>query len=230
MKTILLWDAPTRLFHWTLVACVAGAMATGLIGGNWMEWHGRLGFVIAGLLAFRLIWGFAGHATARFCQFVRGPGAVIAYLQGRWQGIGHNPIGAFSVLGMLAVLSFQITSGLVANDDIAFVGPYNILVSKELETLMTGLHKKNFWLIALLIAAHFGAIAFYKLVKKDNLITPMLNGQKEVPTETPEPRPAHPVALLIAVAFALTVGWLAAGGIADRLAPPPPTPAATPTW
>ena len=230
MKTITLWDLPTRIFHWTLLACVAGAFATGLTGGGLMDWHGRLGYVVAGLLAFRLVWGLVGATHSRFLTFLPSPSSVIAYLRGRWNGVGHNPLGAFSVFGMLAVLLFQVGTGLFANDDIAFTGPYNILVSKDFETLATSLHKTNVWLIGLLVATHIGAIAFYKLVKKDDLIRPMLDGRKSVPEAVPDPQPGRPAAFVIALAVAAVVGWLAAGGIAKHLAPPPPPPAETPNW
>ena len=230
MKTITVWDLPTRIFHWALLACVAGAFATGLVGGGLMDWHGRLGYAIAGLLAFRLAWGLVGATHSRFLSFFPRPSSVVAYLQGRWNGVGHNPLGAFSVFGMLAVLLFQIATGLISNDDIAFTGPYNILVSKDLETLATSLHKTNVWLIGFLVLTHVGAIAFYKLVKKDDLIRPMLDGRKEVPESVPDPRPGKPAAFVLAAAFACAVGWLAAGGIVKHLAPPPPPPAETPNW
>ena len=230
MKTITLWDLPTRIFHWTLVAAVAGSVATGLIGGGLMEWHGRLGFLVAALLGFRLVWGIAGATHSRFLSFLPWPGSVIDYLKGRWQGVGHNPLGAFSVFGMLAVLGFQIGSGLFANDDIAFKGPYNILVGSNWESLATSLHKDNAWLIGLLVAMHLSAIAFYRFVKKDNLVKPMIDGRKEVPESVPDPRPGRPVALVVALVFAAAVGWLASGEIAKHLAPPPPPPVETPNW
>ncbi|HPR06711.1 MAG TPA: cytochrome b/b6 domain-containing protein, partial [Denitromonas sp.] len=102
--TILIWDLPTRLFHWLLVVCVIGAIISTKIGGNAMLWHGRFGLAIVGLLGFRLAWGVVGSHTARFAQFVRGPATIAAYLRGQWQGIGHNPLGALSVLAMLLVL------------------------------------------------------------------------------------------------------------------------------
>lgn len=230
MKTITLWDLPTRLFHWTLVLAVAGSIATGLVGGGLMAWHGRLGFLVAALLGFRLVWGIVGATHSRFMTFLPWPKTVIDYLKGHWQGVGHNPLGAFSVFAMLGVLAFQVFSGLFANDDIAFKGPYNILVGSELESLATSLHKANAWLIGFLVAMHLSAIAFYRFAKKDNLIKPMVDGLKEVPESLPDPRPGRPAALVAALAVALAVGWLASGGIARHLAPPPPPPADTPNW
>lgn len=230
MKTIALWDLPTRLFHWTLVAAVLGSAATGLIGGNLMVWHGRLGFLVAALLGFRLVWGLAGGTHARFLSFLPWPRQVIDYLKGRWQGVGHNPLGAFSVFGLLAVLAFQVGSGLFSNDDIAFRGPYAVLVSSDMELLATSLHKTNAWLLGFLVAMHLSAIAFYHFIKKDKLIKPMIDGRKEVPDHTPEPRPGKPLALVIALLVAVGFGWLASGGVAQALAPPPPPKVETPNW
>jgi cytochrome b len=113
MQRFRLWDLPTRLFHWA-----AGALRDAVpcftvkIGGNAMVWHGRFGLVVVGLLVFRLVWGFIGSTYARFYQFVRGPRAIIDYLQGRWQGEGHNPLGALSVLAMLGTLLLLVATGL----------------------------------------------------------------------------------------------------------------------
>lgn len=234
MKKVLLWDLPLRVFHWTLAALVVAAVATGLTGGGLMEWHGRAGIGIAALLGFRLAWGFVGPTHARFASFVRGPKSVFAYLRGQWQGLGHNPLGAFSVLGLLAALGAQVASGLFGNDDVAFRGPYNVLIGGDAEILAVYLHKRIFWLLALLVALHLGAIGFYALVKRDNLLKPMLTGRKEIPRDhpaaaTPPRGGGRPAALVAALAVALTLGWVAQGGLLPYLAPPPP-PAETPNW
>ena len=144
MQHVRVWDLPLRLFHWLLAAAVIAAMLTGQVGGNLMVWHGRLGILIAGLLGFRLAWGIVGSTHSRFASFVRGPAAIIAYLRGHWHGLGHNPLGALSVLGLLTVLGLQAGGGLFANDDIAFQGPLYGLVSKDTSDWMTGLHRKGF--------------------------------------------------------------------------------------
>ena len=100
MQRFLLWDLPTRVFHWALAACVVAAVITAKMGGNAMVWHGRIGVAIAGLLAFRVAWGLVGSTHARFAAFVGGPAAIRAYLAGAWRGAGHNPLGALSVLAM----------------------------------------------------------------------------------------------------------------------------------
>ena len=101
MKSVLVWDFPTRLFHWLLVVAIAAAYISGDTGGNWMVWHGRIGILIVGLISFRLVWGVAGSTYARFGTFVRGPATIKAYLAGKWHGLGHNPLGALSALDRL---------------------------------------------------------------------------------------------------------------------------------
>lgn len=223
-RTIKLWDLPTRVFHWCLVLCVAGAFTTGWLGGNAMVWHGRFGIAISGLLAFRVVWGFVGSTYARFTQFVRGPAAIRSYLTGQWHGVGHNPLGAFSVLGMLAALSFQVGTGLFANDDIAFNGPLYDLASKELSDRLAGLHRVDAWLVLSLVGLHLAAIAFYVRIKKDDLVRPMLTGRREAGDEAPDATGGGPAPFVIALA----IGVLAAYGASGGFLPPPPPPSSEP--
>ena len=234
MKTIKLWDAPLRIFHWSLAALVVAAFITGLTGGGLMEWHGRIGAAIAALLGFRLVWGIVGSTYARFTSFIKGPATIVQYLRGNWRGVGHNPLGALSVVGMLGVLALQVLTGLPSYDDIAFRGPYNVLVSQDTELLVIDLHKKIIWLVGLLVVLHLSAIVFYSRVKGENLVRPMIRGTKEVPPADADAvesaRGGGLVALVIALLFALLVGWTALGGPVKYLAPPPPPPAETPNW
>lgn len=229
-RTIRIWDLPVRIFHWALVALVTGVFVTGQIGGNLIVWHGRLGVAICGLLAFRLVWGFVGSTYARFSHFVPGPGRVLAYLRGQWQGVGHNPLGALSVLGLLTVLIFQVVSGLMGNDDIAFEGPLYAAVSKSTSDWLTSLHRQNVWLIGGLVVMHVLAILFYARVKKDNLIKPMITGVKEV--DDPHLKPAQGgglVSFIAALAVAAVTVWGASGGVLPP-PPPPPSPDQIPSW
>lgn len=228
MKKVLVWDIPTRLFHWLLVAAVAGAYFTGENGGNWLVWHERLGILIVGLIAFRLTWGFAGSTYARFATFVRGPAAIKAYLAGQWQGLGHNPLGALSVLGLLALVALQFSTGLFAqNDDTGFAGPFYALVSSNLGNIATDLHHKIFDLLAALIGLHVAAIVYYSRIRKDNLLKPMLTGHKEVSTGE-SARNGTPGALIAALIIAFAAGYAASGAWVEK--PPAPPPAATPAW
>lgn len=220
---IRVWDLPTRIFHWTLVSLVTAAMISGFIGGPAMEWHGRFGIGIAGLLVFRIVWGFAGSTYARFAQFVRGPAEIREYLRGRWKGVGHNPLGALSVLAMLAVLAAQVGTGLAGNDDIAFNGPLYALVSGELSSRLTSLHRLNVWVVLALIALHVAAIGLYAHVRKENLVLPMLRGWKERQDPAEDSLSGGgAIAFLVALAIALAAAWAASG--AWIAAPPPPPP------
>lgn len=224
---IRLWDLPTRLFHWLLAVLVAAAFLTGLTGGNGMVWHGRLGLLILGLLTFRLVWGLVGSTYARFSQFVRGPRTLLAYLRGDWQGIGHNPLGALSVLVLLGLLLLQTLSGLFANDDIAFNGPLQDLVTQRTSDWSTGLHRQAIWVIGTLITLHVAAVLFHTHVHKDDLITPMLTGIKQVTAAGARGATGGGwLALITALAVAMLAIWIAGGG----LLPSPPPIAPIPTW
>ena len=226
-KRIRLWDLPTRLFHWLLVAAVAAAMVSGQLGGGLIDWHGRIGLFIVGLIVFRLVWGLCGSTYARFTQFFPTPAKVRAYLRGEWQGEGHNPLGALSVLGLLGLLTVQVVAGLFANDDIAFVGPLYDLVGQNLSNRLTGLHHLAANLLIALLVLHVAAIAYYGHFKKQKLVKPMITGWKEGEGESA--RGGGLIALLVALAIAAAAVYGASGSWLP--APPPPPPAAeTPSW
>ena len=153
------WDLPLRLFHWLLAALVSAAVVTVKLGGDdWMVWHERCGRAILVLLAFRLAWGFAGSREARFRTFVRGPRAVLASvrdlprrLSNRYRG--HNPLGGWSVLAMLAALITQGVTGLFANDDATFEGPLAGRVSKATSDWSTSIHTTGEWVLYGLVLA-----------------------------------------------------------------------------
>ena len=222
----LLWDLPTRLFHWLLVLAMAAAVVTGQLGGSLIEWHGRLGLLIVGLLAFRIVWGLLGSTYARFAQFAPTLGRVRAYLAGQWHGEGHNPLGALSVLGLLGLLVLQVATGLVANDDIAFRGPLFDLVGNDLSNRLTGLHHLLSNLLIGLVLLHVAAIAFYGHVKKQKLLKPMLTGWKEGKGESANG--GGWLAVIVALLIAAGAVYVASGA---WLPEPPPVPAAeTPDW
>jgi cytochrome b len=183
-RLVKVWDLPTRLFHWLLVACVITSFTSGRIGGNAMRIHELSGFVILGLLFFRLAWGFVGSYTARFVTFIHGPVSVFNYAAGLLRGnspryLGHNPLGGWSIAAMLLALSIQVAAGLFANDDIATQGPLYVKVSKATSDWLTQVHLLNRWVIAILVGVHLSAIAFYLFFKHENLITPMFTGVKQ---------------------------------------------------
>lgn len=192
MTSVRVWDIPVRGFHWLLAFSILGLFITGKLGGNWMEWHKKIGFFVLGLIAFRIVWGFIGSEYARFRNFVYGPATVIDYAKNLFSEkskkyIGHNPMGGLSVFALLAAVGFQAVSGLFANDDIMLEGPYASMVSKALSDQLTKLHKLNSDLILILIGVHLSAIAFYAVFKRENLIEAMMTGEKMVENDVANP-------------------------------------------
>lgn len=225
---IRVWDLPLRLTHWLLVVTVVSAVITGKTGGLWIDWHGRIGLFILGLVTFRLIWGVIGSTHARFTAFIPGPAALRAHLAGRWSGVGHNPLGALAVAALLAAVTAQAVAGLFANDDITFSGPLADLLDKNRSDALTGIHGLLFNLLLVLVALHVAAIGFYVRIKGQNLLLPMITGDKTVPPQLAEPaRGGGTAAFLAALALAgALVAVIGSGTLASWLAP---TPAAVPT-
>jgi cytochrome b len=222
-----LWDLPTRLFHWFLALAVIAASISGQLGGGLMTLHGRIGLAVVGLVVFRLVWGLMGSTYARFVQFLPTPGGIKAYLRGQWQGEGHNPLGALSVLGILGLLAAQVATGLFSNDDIAFRGPLYDLANKTLSNRLTAVHSLMSKLIYLLVALHLGAIAFYAFARKQNLVKPMLTGRKEGTGKSAQGGGMASLVLALALAAMAVFG---ASGKWMPAPPPPPPAAATPDF
>lgn len=246
--SIQVWDLPLRIFHWLLALSVISEVVTGEIGGNLIDWHGRIGVLILGLLVFRIIWGFVGTKHSRFINFFPTPARIGAYFKGQWQGHGHNPLGALSVIALLGVLGTLVGTGLFSNDDIAFYGPLFNLVDKSVSDKLSGLHALIFNLLAGLVILHIAAIVFYVRVKKHNLVVPMLTGKKvvpkelAVPAEQSVPTTDHASSVLSfgigirRLLVALTISGVVAWGVeseAKYLAPAPSSSAsvaAKPNW
>jgi len=192
------WDLPTRLFHWLVVILVAVSFVTAEVGGMWMTYHMWSGYTILALLLFRVVWGFVGGRTSRFSQFVRGPKAVLRYAKDLLKTdaprhFGHNPLGGWSILAMLAALLVQAVTGLFANDDIFTEGPLYPWVSKATSDLLTRIHKFNQWVIVALVAVHVLAVFFYLFRKRENLIGPMVTGKKRWEGEVPRGPVGNPL-------------------------------------
>ena len=217
LKPIRIWDLPTRLFHWTLAATVVGSVITGQIGGNALPWHFRLGYLAFGLLVFRVLWGLVGGRWSRFASFIYAPGTVLRYLRGRARpdehlDVGHNPLGSFSVFALLALLAVQVGTGLVADDEIASTGPLNRFVATATGLAATAWHKHfGAKILIVLVLLHVGAIVFYKLKKKVNLVPPMISGDKALPPQVPASADngrTRALAAVLALACAALVTWV----------------------
>lgn len=170
------WDLPTRIAHWSIALLVPVLWWTAEEGR--LDLHIPAGLFMLALVVFRLIWGVVGSSTARFASFVKGPGAIAAYLRGRRPApLGHNPLGALSVVAMLAVLVAQVGLGLFATDEDGLSpGPLAHLVSYETSEAATEVHENMFNILLVLIGLHIIAVLFYLLVRRRNLVGPMLNG------------------------------------------------------
>jgi cytochrome b len=179
------WDLPTRLFHWAMVAIVLAQWCSGEWNLLPMEWHFRLGYATLALVLFRIGWGFLGSDSARFSHFVRSPRVVRAYLPhlGTRQPealAGHNPLGGWAVIALLAALLVQAVSGLFATDDISLYGPLAERVSSATAQALTSLHHSMSNVLVLLIGLHLLAIAWHALFKRENLARAMVSGRKQL--------------------------------------------------
>ncbi len=208
------WDLPTRLFHWLLVISVTGAIVTVNIGGAWMDWHVRFGIASFVLLLFRIVWGLLGPRYARFTQFVTSPAKTLNYLRGdQRKEAGHNPLGAWSVLAMLALLVLQSSTGLFTSDDVLTQGPFVQFISSDQVAWFTRIHSFNEYFLYAIIALHLVAIAFYS-VKGEGLVKPMVTGdipKHTLPSGTQSARDDWRVrvgALLLGILLALLAWWL----------------------
>jgi cytochrome b len=182
LNMVRVWDLPTRAFHWLLAAAVMGSFISVKIGGNAMIWHGRFGYAALTLLLFRLVWGFIGPVHARFSEFIKGPAAILAELRGKSRVfVGHNPLGALSVIALLLLFSAQALFGLFTTDDIFYDGPLVKHASSQTVELASWFHHNSEWFLIGLVALHVLAIVFYRVVKKRDLVGPMVHGDQPVP-------------------------------------------------
>ena len=213
---IKLWDAPVRLIHWAIVVLMPALWWTA--ESSDMTRHKQLGYVTLALVVFRLFWGLAGSSTARFASFLRGPRAIVSYasdLFGKERAVvvGHNPIGGWSAAALLLLLVAQIVIGLFAQDvDGIESGPLSYLVSYDTADAARGWHHFLFNVLLGFIALHIAAIFFYLIVKRDNLIGPMVAGKKNVAAAVAQPQfvPAWRVAVGVVGSTALA-WWISAG-------------------
>ncbi|MGE0725650.1 MAG: cytochrome b/b6 domain-containing protein [Alphaproteobacteria bacterium] len=211
---VRIWDGAVRLVHWAIVVAFATSWIS--VRNGWMEVHLWSGYAMLTLVVFRIIWGFVGSDTARFAAFVRGPGACIAYLRAflsrrpsHWPG--HSPIGALSVVALLALLLAQTLLGLFAIDtDALNSGPLAHLVSFETGRMLTEWHGWIFEALKILAAVHIAAVVYYLIAKGENLIVPMLHGDKRLPSGagTMAPRIARPILAAALFGVVAVLVWL----------------------
>ncbi len=217
-RPVRIWDRPTRVFHWVLVVLFIVCYVSGDRGR--FDIHIMAGQALLILVVARIIWGFVGSDTARFHQFLRSPGVIMAHVRSLGErrpghDAGHNPLGGLSVVLMLFVLLVHTGSGLFAVDvDGWNEGPLSHLVSYEAARNASGVHAVTIDILLVLVALHVAAVGFHWLYKRDNLVLPMVTGRKHLPPEHDQPRIAPDLRALatLAVAASVVLGVLSLAG------------------
>jgi cytochrome b len=197
------WDLPVRLFHWSLPVLVAAAWISVETGA--MRVHAWCGYALLVLVAWRILWGFAGSTHARFASFLKSPLAAWRYLRGPHEATeGHNPAGGWSVMALLTLLLVQPLTGMFNEDDVSFSGPLAHLYGGRHAGTAGEWHELNFYLLTLMVGLHVVTVLLYLRSGRD-LLRPMLHGGKaHGPVVT---RPAWlALVLLLACAGALWFG------------------------
>lgn len=180
------WDLPVRVFHWTLLPLCAFSWWSAEAGGLMLKYHFWSGYTLLTLVLFRVLWGVCGSETARFRHFLHGPRRVLATLR-ELPGpqplavAGHNALGGWMVLALLAALLLQAGSGLFANDDLFNEGPLYATVGKAASDRLTGFHHSNGGVLLGLVVIHVVAIAWHRLRKGERLVAAMVHGHKPIP-------------------------------------------------
>ena len=205
------WDLWVRLFHWLLAALIAFSWWS--VHNDHTDWHIWSGCAILTLLIFRLLWGFVGSSTARFSSFIRGPASVAAHLKGKWNGIGHTPLGALSVVALLLAVSVQVGLGLIAEDeDGIYMGPLSNLVSTDTSDRARDIHELWFNVVLGLIVLHVLAILYYRLLRGRKLTKPMITGRAELTPGTEPMRGGKWWVAMICLTIGLAITrWIIAG-------------------
>ena len=183
-NTIKVWDISIRLFHWLLLAAIVFCWWSAR-QDDMLEWHMRSGYLVLGLLGYRLLWGVAGSRYARFSHFIYTPKRTFTYLISLIKGqekhyLSHNPLGGLAVIALLLFCAIQAGTGLFANDDIFLEGPLAQYVSSATSSALTSFHKQWFDALLVLIGLHILAVLFHQFFRKEKLLQGMITGKKNV--------------------------------------------------
>lgn len=213
--TVKVWDPFVRVFHWSLITLFGIAWWSG--ENHDMESHRQAGYAIFALVVFRVFWGLAGSRTARFSQFLKGPGAILAYLRthdGETPSDGHNPLGGWSVAALLTVILAITLAGLFAVDvDGIESGPLADWVSFDAGRMASKWHEAVFKAALAVIGLHVLAIGYYQILNAQNLIGPMITGRRDrAKDERIEDVSWSPVMALIGVAGVGALTFLVMNG------------------
>ncbi len=205
-RPVKIWDVPTRLFHWILVILLAVSWLSG--EQERFDIHFWSGYAILALILFRILWGIVGSDTARFTRFLRSPLAGLRHLGGffhpagrQHDDVGHNPAGGWMVVILLAAVTVQAGTGLFTTDDLFVDGPLANLVSSGLRADLSSLHRQSVDILLILAGVHVVTVLLYLVVRRQNLIGPMITGRKTLPKGLPAPR-LTPTLLAVPVVLA----------------------------
>lgn len=209
-RKVYVWDAPTRLFHWSLVALIAFSYASARTGR--IDWHFLSGYAVLTLLLFRIVWGIIGSDASRFAHFVRGPGDAVRYLvsivsRREASKPGHNPAGGLMVLAMIGLLLVQAVTGLFSSDGLIVEGPLAGFVDGATSEALTSWHGFVFDLILVAIGLHVAAVLAYAVFARQNLVRPMIFGWMRLPQSIPAPRMASPVLAAAVLTGCAAIVW-----------------------
>jgi cytochrome b len=213
---IAIWDLPVRIVHWGFVVLIPALWWTGEEGH--LDQHKLIGYAMLALVAFRILWGLIGSTTARFGNFIKGPSRLLGYLRGMSSDteasfIGHNPLGALSVVALLLLLAAQVSAGLIAQDvDGIESGPLSYLVSYDTADAAREWHNFLFDVLLALIAVHVAAVLFYLVVRRNNLIGPMITGRKAFSSDVAPPGMASAWRMASGAIVSVALAWWISAG------------------
>ncbi|RTE66330.1 branched-chain alpha-keto acid dehydrogenase subunit E2 [Amphritea opalescens] len=208
---VKIWDLPTRIFHWVLVALFTFLIYSGRWDDSLMQWHFYSGYALSGLILFRVLWGIFGTHYARFCSFITSPIQGISYLKATFTGkakhfYGHNPAGAMMVIMLILLLMLQVASGLITSDEILWEGPFYASVSDELASLGAETHHLVQSILVYLVGFHILGVILHSILFKEKLVSAMVTGKKK-DLGNATPRGAiNPIALTLCIA--ISAGWV----------------------
>ena len=211
LQPTLIWDLPTRLFHWALVASFALAWLTAE-SDEWLGVHVFCGYLMLGLIGFRLVWGLAGSHFARFANFWFSPQEALAYLNEVLRGraarhVGHNPTGSLAIYIMLALSLALGATGILT------------LGAEEQQGLAAGwfsfaqghffkeVHEWATNLTLLVVGVHVVGVVVESVLHKENLARSMVTGLKNAAANTPPSRAKTGVAIVMLLAMLGFGGW-----------------------
>jgi cytochrome b len=214
-EQVRIWDIPLRLFHWVLVALVTCQLLIAWAFTEQIDLHVILGYLTLALIVFRIIWGFIGTTYAQFKNFLVSPTSLVAYIRGLFnrtsqsKSAGHNPIGGYSTIAIIACILVQGFSGLFCDDDVFTAGPLRHLVSDNVTSIFNQVHTLNAKILVGLLCTHVLAIFWYLLVKRENLIKAMITGKKiAIKDDKYMNWTEKPLAALLAFALASIAVWV----------------------